>query len=98
MKKRLTLFATIAVMAINAVAQPITAGTHTRVETTYGTIEGYQDGSIFTFKGIQYAKAERFMPPQSDSVKYMGLKLRKTSLYDGTIVTARPTTASVTNL
>ena len=65
MKKRLTLFATIAVMAINAVAQPITAGTHTRVETTYGTIEGYQDGSIFTFKGIQYAKAERFMPPQA---------------------------------
>ncbi len=65
MKKRLTLFATIVVMAINAVAQPITAGTHTRVETTYGTIEGYQDGSIFTFKGIQYAKAERFMPPQA---------------------------------
>ena len=49
----------------NVQAQPITAGQHTRVETTYGTIEGYQDGSIFTFKGIQYAKAERFMPPQS---------------------------------
>jgi len=45
-------------------AQPITAGKHTRVETVYGPIEGYQDGSIFTFKGIRYAKAERFMPPQ----------------------------------
>lgn len=47
-----------------AKAQPITAGEHTRVNTVYGPIEGYQDGSIFTFKGIKYAKAERFMPPQ----------------------------------
>ncbi len=46
-------------------AQPITAGQHTRVETVHGPIEGYQDGSIFTFKGIRYAKAERFMPPQA---------------------------------
>jgi len=43
----------------------ITAGENTRVETTYGTIEGYLDGSIYTFKGIRYAKAERFMPPQA---------------------------------
>ena len=45
-------------------AQPITAGEHTRVNTVYGPIEGYQDGQIFTFKGIKYAKAERFMPPE----------------------------------
>ena len=43
----------------------ITAGENTRVETTYGTIEGYLDGTINTFKGIRYAKAERFMPPQA---------------------------------
>ena len=43
----------------------ITAGENTRVETTYGTIEGYLDGTIYTFKGIRYAKAERFMPPQA---------------------------------
>ena len=48
----------------NMEAQPITAGAHTRVQTVYGPIEGYQDGNIFTFKGIRYAKAERFMPPQ----------------------------------
>ena len=36
-------------------AQPITAGEHTRVQTVYGPIEGYQDGNIFTFKGIPYA-------------------------------------------
>ena len=88
MKKRLTVFATIVVMATYAVAQPITAGQHTRVETIYGTIEGYQDGSIFTFKGIQYAKADRFMPPQAPD----------TSLCVGTTVTARLTTALVTSL
>ena len=73
MKKRLTVFATIVVMATYAVAQPITAGQHTRVETIYGTIEGYQDGSIFTFKGIQYAKADRFMPPQAPD-KFAGIR------------------------
>ena len=35
------------------------------VKTTYGTISGSIDDSIFTFKGIPYAKAERFMPPQN---------------------------------
>lgn len=65
MIKRLLLSAAIALAATYATAQPITAGQHTRVETVYGTIEGYQDGSVFTFKGIPYAKAERFMPPQA---------------------------------
>ena len=54
-----------AALAAEASAQPITAGKHTQVTTVYGPIEGYQDGSIFTFKGIRYAKAERFMPPQA---------------------------------
>ncbi len=59
-------------------AQPITAGEHTRVQTVYGPIEGYQDGSIFTFKGIRYAKAERFMPPEKpDSFT----KLRQCKVY-----------------
>jgi len=35
------------------------------VKTTYGTVLGTIDDSIFTFKGIPYAKAERFMPPQN---------------------------------
>ncbi|MAO64553.1 MAG: carboxylesterase [Balneola sp.] len=34
------------------------------VTTTAGIIEGELDDGIFTFKGIPYAKAERFMPPQ----------------------------------
>lgn len=56
----------------------ITAGEHTRVETVYGPIEGYLDGSIYTFKGIQYATAERFMPPQAPS-KFT--ELRQCKLY-----------------
>ncbi len=35
----------------------------TITHTKYGDVQGYKDGDIFTFKGIQYAKAERFMPP-----------------------------------
>ncbi|MCR5313132.1 MAG: carboxylesterase family protein [Bacteroidaceae bacterium] len=67
MKKRNKLLFALALLsfAINVKAQPITAGPHTRVETVYGPIEGYQDGAIYTFKGIRYAKAERFMPPQA---------------------------------
>lgn len=34
------------------------------VKTTYGSISGSIDDGIFVFKGIPYAKAERFMPPQ----------------------------------
>lgn len=34
------------------------------VKTTSGDISGVNDEGIFTFKGIPYAKAERFMPPQ----------------------------------
>ncbi len=35
------------------------------VKTTYGSISGSLDDSVFSFKGIPYAKAERFMPPQA---------------------------------
>jgi len=34
------------------------------VKTASGKISGIIDDGIFTFKGIPYAKAERFMPPQ----------------------------------
>lgn len=35
----------------------------TIVSTAYGKVQGYKDGPIYTFKGIPYARAERFMPP-----------------------------------
>ena len=34
------------------------------VQTENGTVAGYIDNGIFNFKGIPYAKAVRFMPPQ----------------------------------
>ena len=34
------------------------------VKTTYGNISGSFNDSVYAFKGIPYAKAERFMPPQ----------------------------------
>uniref|UniRef100_S0DF61 Putative esterase n=1 Tax=termite gut metagenome TaxID=433724 RepID=S0DF61_9ZZZZ len=36
---------------------------HAIVKTTSGEVAGYIDQGIFTFKGIPYARAERFMPP-----------------------------------
>lgn len=47
-------------------AGPIETGENIAVASTkYGKIRGYIDDGIFAFKGIPYAKAERFMPPQA---------------------------------
>lgn len=43
---------------------PITTGPHTIAQTIYGQIQGYCDDGIYTFKGVPYAKAERFMVPE----------------------------------
>ena len=32
----------------------------TTVQTNYGKVAGYIDRDVFTYKGIPYAKAERF--------------------------------------
>lgn len=41
-----------------------TSAQSTLVQTDKGQIAGYIDNGIFTYKGIPYAKAERFMAPQ----------------------------------
>jgi len=47
-------------------AGPIEAGENIAVVATkYGKVRGYIDDGIFAFKGIPYAKAERFMPPKA---------------------------------
>lgn len=53
---------------------PIVSDSTTTVQTIYGRIQGYKDGDIYTFKGIPYAKAERFMPPQFPD-KFRGTKV-----------------------
>ena len=40
-----------------------TSAEATLAQTTGGSVAGYIDNGIFTYKGIPYAKAERFMPP-----------------------------------
>ncbi len=41
----------------------LTSSQATVVQTVSGRVAGYIDDGIFTYKGIPYAKAERFMPP-----------------------------------
>ena len=49
----------------------------TIARTRYGRVQGYKDGEVFTFKGIPYAKAERFMPPQAPDT-FEGVKMCRT--------------------
>ena len=41
----------------------LTSSQATVVQTVSGKVAGYFDDGIYTYKGIPYAKAERFMPP-----------------------------------
>lgn len=40
-----------------------TSAKATTVSTVSGPVAGYIDDGVFIYKGIPYAKAERFMPP-----------------------------------
>ena len=69
--KRNTLFLLATLISLAAVCQnnlPIIAGKDIAiVQTEYGKVRGYIHNGIFTFKGIPYAKAERFMAPEKPS-------------------------------
>lgn len=73
--KRLAIFATATFLAAGCcnngqrnICQKTpeleTSAEATLVRTDKGQVAGYIDNGIFTYKGIPYAKAERFMPPQ----------------------------------
>lgn len=66
---KLTLIVVMAAAALcsgcnDNVPGPLTTGKDTIAKTIYGKVQGYNDDGIYTFKGIRYAKADRFMPPQ----------------------------------
>ncbi|HYQ59236.1 MAG TPA: carboxylesterase family protein [Draconibacterium sp.] len=78
MKNFLATFMIIAaaIFTSNSYAQqgPIEAGENIAVvPTKYGKVRGYIDDGIYAFRGIPYAKAERFMPPQAPD-KWDGVK------------------------
>lgn len=75
MKARILIFLTIAALSGctngNTTKNPTRNHSHELLtdtelsvtQTTSGKVAGYIDDGIFTYKGIPYAKAERFMPP-----------------------------------
>ena len=60
-----------------ATLRTIVSDETTVVPTEQGRIQGFLDGDVFTFLGIPYAKAERFMPPQSPD-KFEGVRMCRT--------------------
>lgn len=70
MKKLIFILTTIAlVQSLSLEAQSRkgiikASSTDAIVQTTSGTVAGYQEDDIYVFKGLPYAQAERFMPAQ----------------------------------
>ena len=61
------LVAVACTSSVNQPAAPAAAALETSakaatVQTASGPVAGYVDGGVYTFKGIPYAQAERFMP------------------------------------
>ncbi len=70
MNHALTMMLAVTMLAANSYGQqhpgPIKAGEKIAVVSTqYGSVRGYIDDGVYAFKGIPYAKADRFMPPQA---------------------------------
>ncbi len=63
MKKILATIAFVVPMALSG--QVFDSSTEaTTAQTNYGKVAGYIDHGVYTYKGIPYAKAERFMPAE----------------------------------
>ena len=62
----------------SAELRTIVSDASTTATTVYGRVQGYRDGDVYTFKGIPYAKAERFMPPQAPD-PFDGVKVCRTT-------------------
>ena len=83
MKKIITLAATVLTLAACCERYPdhsvIVNSTDALVQTQQGTLSGYIEDGIYTFKGIKYAKANRFEAPE-DPDSWEGIQ---TALYYG---------------
>lgn len=79
MKKYIATIITIALTMVASFSYaqtggPVMAGENIAVVSTiYGKVRGYVDNGVFAFRGIPYAKADRFMPPQAPD-KWEGVR------------------------
>lgn len=95
MKKYTFLMLTLLTLPLMVAAQkkneaPVQAGTnYAIVETQQGKVRGYTHDGIFTFKGIPYAKAERFEAPQ----KANGWEGIRSSMTYGPVCPIEPTSS-----
>lgn len=65
-KTILSIFALAAAITMNAAEPRSEISTEDAIATVkQGQVAGYSENGIYTYKGIPYAKAERFMPPQA---------------------------------
>jgi para-nitrobenzyl esterase len=86
-----TFVASASAQPVEATAPSIVAGAGIAVaQTQLGAVQGFRDQGIETFRGVPYAKAERFMPPVA-SAPWKGVR---TTLSYGSIcpqpITAPP--------
>ncbi len=65
-----------AAAALPVGAKDLVSDQSTVVRTTSGPIQGYRNDGIYTFLGVPYAKAERFMPPMDAAAHTDTLKCR----------------------
>ena len=65
-KTILSIFALATAITMNAAEPRSEISTEDAIATVkQGQVAGYSENGIYTYKGIPYAKAERFMPPQA---------------------------------
>nr|WKN39265.1 carboxylesterase/lipase family protein [Tunicatimonas sp. TK19036] len=73
----------------NQTEPPVKTGTdYAVVDTNCGKVRGYSHEGIYTFKGIPYAQAERFMPPEKPE-PWEGIR---SSMTYGPVCPINPTT------
>ena len=96
MKKELSIFACLFIFALPVISysqdntDAISAGNTIAIaETEGGKVKGYIHKGIYNYKGIPYAKAERFMPPS----KPASWNNTRSSLTYGPVCPTDPTTS-----
>lgn len=62
--KKIAASVLFAVTILSACTPKVDEAPHLSVKTKHGKVSGVHEDDVFIFKGIPYARAERFLPPQ----------------------------------